>query len=399
MIKLRLAVVNTQSPLYLGGVERRILEVAKRLQGKVETTVYSGSKGALKTPTSVEGVNLVPFWSTDRIFPLDNWTFNQTLARNASKIEADVYEAHTASGYGLLNALWKKSIDRPFIETVHGVLADEYAQAQLSGGLTLRGRVANYFMGQLAAHEKEMAEKATLVVTISAYSKEKIERFYSIKPEKIRIAPNGVDSERFTPIGDCLDLKRWLNIGERKMVLFVGRLIPRKGLNYLIDAAKLMAKENSQTLFVIVGDGPLRNSLSQKVQKQATLSGSFAFLGDVSEEDLPALYRCADVFAFPSLQEGQGIALLEAQSSCKPVVSFDSSGVREAVLDGESGLLVKRDSGALAEALLRLLSDSSLRQKMGQRGREFVVKNLSWDVCADRMFSVYGEAVSLSGKR
>jgi glycosyltransferase involved in cell wall biosynthesis len=398
MIKLRLAVVNTQSPLYLGGVERRILEVAKRLQSKVETTVYSGSKGALKTQTSVEGVNLVPFWSTDSIFPLDNWTFNQTLARNASKIEADVYETHTASGYGLLNSLRKKDIDLPFIETVHGVLADEYAQAQLSSSLTLRGRVANYFMGQLAAHEKEAAEKATLVVTISAYSKQKIEHFYGMKPTKIRIVPNGVDSERFTPKGDCLDLKRRLNIEERKMVLFVGRLIPRKGLNYLIDAAKLVTKENSQTLFVIVGDGPLRNSLSQKVQ-QATLSSNFTFLGDVSEKDLPALFRCADVFAFPSLQEGQGIALLEAQSSCKPVVAFDSSGVREAVLDGESGLLVKRDSSALAEALLRLLSDSSMRQKMGQRGREFVTKNLSWDVCADRMFSVYEEAVTIAGKR
>jgi glycosyltransferase involved in cell wall biosynthesis len=154
MSKLRLAIVNTQSPLYLGGVERRILEVAKRLKSKVETTVYSGTKGALQTPTLIDGARLIPLWSTNRVFPLDNWTFNQTLARNAAKIKADVYEAHTASGYGLLRALRKKGVNLPFVETVHGVLADEYAQGQHTGSLTFRGRFANFFMKQLADYEK-----------------------------------------------------------------------------------------------------------------------------------------------------------------------------------------------------------------------------------------------------
>ena len=203
MKKLRLAVFNTQPPLYLGGVERRILETAKRLQDEVDTTVYSGTKAGLRKTTALNGVTLVPCFSTDAIFPVDNWTFNQTLARNADAIKADVYESHTASGYGLLKAFRKRGVNVPFVQTVHGVLADEYAQAVLRGGTSLRSRLANMFMWQLAKHEEESAKNATLVVTVSNYSRRKILQFYNVDPAKIRIMPNGVDTERFKPNGDC----------------------------------------------------------------------------------------------------------------------------------------------------------------------------------------------------
>jgi phosphatidylinositol alpha-1,6-mannosyltransferase len=109
---------------------------------------------------------------------------------------------------------------------------------------------------------------------------------------------------------------------------------------------------------------------------------------------LPALYNCADVFALPSIQEGQGIALLEAQATAKPVVAFDVGGVSEAMVDKETGLLVKPDSRKLADAILKLLSSWSLREKMGVKGREFVSNNFSWDICAQKMLQVYREALS-----
>ncbi len=398
MTKLRLAVFNTQPPTYLGGVERRILEVAKRLQDNVETTVYSGTKGNLKIALAVEGATLVPLHSTDRIFPLDNWTFNRTLANQAETLVADVYEAHTASGYGLLHAFRKRNVQVPFVQTVHGVLVDEYLQGKLQGG-SLKMRVANLFMRQLGQYEKQAAQNATLVVTISQYSKQKIEILYHIDASKIRIVPNGVDPQRFTPDGDCTELKQRLNLANQPVVLFVGRLIPRKGLAYLVEAAKFILKEHPQTLFVIAGDGPLRNSLTSTVQ-QLGFGANFRFLGDVAEADLPGLYRCADVFAFPSVQEGQGIALLEAQASGKPVVAFDVSAVGEAVRNGESGLLVMRgSSAAFADAISRLLSDASLRANMGAKGRVFVQTELSWDLCASRMLKAYQEAQALAGTR
>jgi len=124
----------------------------------------------------------------------------------------------------------------------------------------------------------------------------------------------------------------------------------------------------------------------------ANLSGNFKFLGNVKEDMLAAAYNCADLLVLPSIQEGQGIVLLEAEASAKPVVAFDVGGVNEALRNGETGLLVKRgNTDELADAVMRLLSDKNLRQKMGVNGRKFVLENYTWDICAEKMLSVYRE--------
>lgn len=394
MKKLRLAVFNTQPPhLYFGGVERRIMETAKSLRNEVDTTVYSGTKAGFKKPASVNGTKLVPCYSTDALFPADNWFFNRTIAQAADKIKADIYEAHAVSGYRFLKTLKKHHIKKPFIQTVHGVLADEYTQALQRGTPTLQAKLANLIMWQLSKLEEEAAKNATLTVTISEYSRRKILQFYGVDETKIRIVPNGVDTQKFKPSENCEPMKRQIGIDNKLCILFVGRLIPRKGLPYLIEAAKQILKEFNQTLFLIVGDGPLRNHLVSHLEKM-NLSDNFAFLGDVSEKALPTLYNCADIFVLPSIQEGQGIALLEAQATAKPIVAFDVGGIREAIIDRETGLLVKPDSRELADALMKLLVNWSLREKMGRRGREFVMDNFSWDICAQKMLQVYREALA-----
>jgi glycosyltransferase involved in cell wall biosynthesis len=393
MKKLSLAVFNTQPPhLYFGGVERRIVETTKRLLNQVDTTVYSGTKAGFKKPTSVNGITIVPCFSTDALFPLDNWFFNKTLSRATDAIKADVYEAHTVSGYGFLKALRKRNIMKPFIQTIHGVLADEYVQSFHDVSPTFRAKLANLLMWQLSRLEGESAKNATLIVTVSKYSSEKIVRFYGVDKAKIRIVTNGVDTQRFRPAQDWGKIKHQIGVSNKQCVLFVGRLIPRKGLPFLVEAAKHIVKERSDTAFVVIGNGPLKNHLISYLEK-INLSGNFVFLGDVNEDMLTALYNCADVFAFPSIQEGLGIALLEAQATAKPVVAFDVGGVHEAMLDKETGLLVKPDSRELADVILRLLSDRSLRERMGRKGRVFVSSNFSWDVCAQRMLQVYREAL------
>jgi len=394
--KLSLAVFNTQPPhLYFGGVERRIVETAKRLRDEVYTTVYSGTKAGFKKSNSIDGTSLVPCFSTDALFPVDNWFFNRTLSDSVDAIKADVYEAHAVSGYGFLRALKKRKIKTPFIQTVHGVLADEYLQALRSGSLSFRAKLANLLMWRLSKLEAESAQNADLTVTVSKYSSQKIVQLYGVERAKIRIVPNGVDPQRFRPFESCKKIKHQIGIDSKLCVLFVGRLIPRKGLAYLIEAAKHVVKERRETAFVIVGNGPLKKHLVAQLEK-LDLASNFVFLGDVNEKLLPALYNCADVFAFPSIQEGQGIALLEAQATAKPVVAFDVGGVHEAVLNNETGYLVKPNSRELADVLLRLLSNFSLREKMGTKGREFVSNNYSWDVCARRMLEVYREALQIA---
>jgi glycosyltransferase involved in cell wall biosynthesis len=395
MEKFRLAVFNTQPPhLYFGGVERRIIETTKRLQNQIDITIYSGTKAGFKKTTSINGVDLVPCYSTDRIFPLDNWFFNRSLTKKAVNIDADVYEAHAVSGYGFPKTLEKQKIKKPFVHTIHGVLADEYEQAKKEGYPSVRGRLANYLMHGLAKLEEETAREATLIVTISNYSLEKIQKHYIIDKNKVRIIPNGVDVEKFKPAGSSEENRRKFGLGDEHCVLFVGSLIPRKGLPFLVEAAKKMVKEEANTKFLIVGDGPLKNQLTSSLEK-ANLLGNFLFMGNLEDDRLSAVFNCADVFVLPSIQEGQGIVLLEAQASGIPVVAFNVGGINEAVRNGETGLLVKPGStGELADALLKLLSDRALKEKMGSNGRRFVSESFTWDICAQKMLKVYYEALA-----
>jgi glycosyltransferase involved in cell wall biosynthesis len=390
--KLKLAVFNTQPPhLYFGGVERRIVETAKLLLNEVDMTVYSGTKKGFNKTTVIDGTTYVPCFSTDKLYPLDNWVFNRTISGMVDTIEADVYEAHTVSGYGFLKALKKRKISKPFIHTIHGVLADEYIQSSKSVSPSLRMKLSNVFMRRLARTEKETAKQATLIVTVSRYSAQKIVQLYDVEETKIRIVPNGVNPQKFKPTEDCKKVKHLIGLNGEQVILFVGNLIPRKGLHFLIEAAKQVIKEFKETKFVVVGDGPLKNHLISYSKEQG-VSGNFVFLGDVTEDMLHRLYNCADVFASPSIQEGQGISLLEAQATAKPVVAFNVTAINEIVKNNETGLLVKPDSHELAHALLSLLSDKPLREKMGRSGREFVSKNYSWNICAQKMLQIYSEA-------
>ncbi|MGE5575133.1 MAG: glycosyltransferase family 4 protein [Ignavibacteria bacterium] len=395
MEKFRLAVFNTQPPhLYFGGVERRIMETCKRLQSQTNVTVYSGTKAGFKKTTCINGVRFVPFYSTDRIFPLDNWFFNRSLTKEVNNINADLYEGHVVSGYGFPKALKKKKTKKPFIHTIHGVLADEYEQSKKEGNLSVRGKLVNYFMHNLSKLEEETAHEASLIVTISNYSLEKIQKYYHIDKNKVRIAPNGVDIEKFKPAGTPRENKLNFGLGEEPCILFVGSLVPRKGLHFLVEAAKKIVKEKADTKFLIVGDGPLKNQLTASL-REANLSNNFKFMGNFKDDIMPAVYNCADVFVLPSIQEGQGIVLLEAQASGKPVVAFDVGGVNEALHNGETGLLAERgNTGELADALLKLLSDKSLREKFGANGRRFVSESYTWDISAKKMLAVYYEALA-----
>jgi glycosyltransferase involved in cell wall biosynthesis len=248
-------------------------------------------------------------------------------------------------------------------------------------------------MWQLSKIEENSARNATLIVTVSKYSSKKIVQFYSVDKAKIRIVPNGVDPQMFRPIEGLEKLKRRIGIDNRQCILFVGGLIPRKGLHFLMEAAKQVVKENKEIRFVIVGDGPLKNHLIA-YSKKSGIYNNFVFLGNVSDDSLSKLYNCADVFVLPSVQEGQGLALLEAQATAKPVVAFNVGGVSEIVLDKQTGRLIEPDSIELAKVILSLLSDKSLREKMGHLGREFVCNNFSWDICAQKMFQIYNEALT-----
>jgi glycosyltransferase involved in cell wall biosynthesis len=184
----------------------------------------------------------------------------------------------------------------------------------------------------------------------------------------------GVDVSRYKPklanLSQVKALRQTIGLSERERVVgFIGRLVPQKGLPHLLAAAAILKKRYSDIRFVIVGDGPLGNELKSTA---ALLNDNcIIFLGERS--DIPELLAVFDILVVPSEWEAFGIVNIEGMAAAKPVVAFDIDGIPEAIVHGETGLLVPhRDSHALASAIAQLLDDAPLRRRMGAAGRRRV---------------------------
>ena len=182
-----------------------------------------------------------------------------------------------------------------------------------------------------------------------------------------------------------------------RSVLFVGRLIERKGVSHLIRALGAVRRQTPARL-VVIGDGPERARLEQ-VTREAGMAESVEFRGRVSDEELRLAYAAADVFVLPSVldarqdTEGLGVVLLEAMNYGVPVIASDIGGITDIVQHGQTGLLVPAgDEGALGVALSRVLSDAALSRRLGEAGRKRLHDAFSWDRIVDQWEEVYARA-------
>jgi rhamnosyl/mannosyltransferase len=196
-----------------------------------------------------------------------------------------------------------------------------------------------------------------------------ISPFVSKYRNKCRLVPYGISLEKFNLTGALARKAAELRNG-RPVILFIGRMVHYKGLEYLIQAMSVLPAE-----LWIIGTGPLEASLKQQTA-QLHLQGKIKFLGSVPDEDLPAYYHACDIFALPSITNSEmfGMVQLEAAACRKPVVSTSlPTGVSTVNQHGVTGLLVPPgDAQALAASLKQLLDSYSLRQEMGEAGRSRV---------------------------
>ena len=218
-----------------------------------------------------------------------------------------------------------------------------------------------------------------------AVSKPAMEFVNKHLPGDYTIIPNGVDLEHFSPdvppIDEFCDGK--LNI------LFTGRLEKRKGANYLLKAYQRVKEEIPDSRLIIVGPGTrLRNKYEKQVRRDGLKD--VVFIGYASYDDLPRYYKTADIFCAPATgQESFGIVLLEAMALGKPIVASNIEGYASLVTPGAEGLLVPpKDKEALAQALISLMTDESLRQQMGARGI-LKAKEYDWKYLAQRILDYY----------
>jgi len=209
------------------------------------------------------------------------------------------------------------------------------------------------------------------------------------------IIPNGIDVEHFSPsvspIEEFCDGK--LNI------LFVGRLERRKGLTYLIKAYQQVKQEIPSSRLIVVGPGTRPRTKYEKWIRRNGLK-DVVFIGFASYAELPRYYKTADVFCAPATsRESFGIVLLEAMALGKPVVATNIEGYASVVTHGEEGLLVPpKDSRELAQTLISVMSDETLRQQMGARGM-LKAGQYSWEHVAQRVFDYYNRVLSESQQR
>ena len=211
----------------------------------------------------------------------------------------------------------------------------------------------------------------------------------------IRDRYNGVDTERFNPKVNGDNIRKAYELGESPVVLYLGRLAPYKGVQFLIEAIPLVLKEVPKAKFLIGGairyDTPDLWRLVKKLRiKKATI-----FAGYVPDDVVPNFYACCDVFCYPSLWEGFGLTPAEAQACGKPVVAFNTCAIPEVVENNRTGLLVEpKNVGALADALISLLKDKERRVRMGLEARKRVLRLFSWDKAAEQTLQVYREVLS-----
>lgn len=219
-------------------------------------------------------------------------------------------------------------------------------------------------------------QRADAIVAVSRFTKKALIRLMGVDPDKVELIHNGVDIERFRPGLKRTDLVERHALQDKRVILTVGRLVPRKGFDAIIRALPRILADVPNAHYLIIGGGDFRPMLEHLVH-ELSLQSHVSFAGQVAGDDLADYYRICDVFAMPNREmpdgdtEGFGLVFLEANACGKPVVGGIAGGAVEAVRDGENGLLVDGWSVTnVAEAITRLLVDAELHRHISERGLE-----------------------------
>ncbi|MCZ6689059.1 MAG: glycosyltransferase family 4 protein [Planctomycetota bacterium] len=250
-----------------------------------------------------------------------------------------------------------------------------FLRAYRGGGLTLREQIDKWIDFPFRYLEGVMgARLSDRLVAVSRDGCRQISTDYATRAQRV---PNGVDPDRFGPGVDGTAFRRDLGLEDAQLILFAGRFVGRKGVEYLLEAFARLAPRHPKAHLLLVGRG--RRDYSSQIRR-LRISDRARILREVPHERMPEIYAAADIFCLPSLYEGLPLAILEAMAAGKPVVSTRTDGIPEAIRQGETGILVPAGRvDPLCLALDLLLRSPSLRKRLGEAARRAVVSEYSWD--------------------
>jgi phosphatidylinositol alpha-1,6-mannosyltransferase len=363
--------VTNDFPPKLGGIQSYLWELWRRLDPDSFTVLTTPHDGARA-------------WDAAQAFRVERVPKRMLMPTRAMGRHIDSLAAETGAGLVMLDPALPVGLVGPRLSRPYGVVLHG-AEVTVPGRLP----VSRPLLGRLLRGAAE-------VVAAGGYPAAEAERAAG-RPLPVTVVPPGVDTERFRPLDPEARAKARARFGlpeDGRVVLSLSRLVPRKGMDVLVEAAARLASTRPDLVVAIGGNGRDRARLDRLVSRTGA---PVRMLGRVPDNDLPDLYGCADVFAMLCRtrwggleQEGFGIVFLEAAACGVPQVAGDSGGAAEAVADGETGVVVGRpsDAGAAAAALAGLLDDPTRSRAMGAAARSRAVAEFGYDRLAGRLGEV-----------
>lgn len=307
-----------------------------------------------------------------------------SCVRLARKQKPDAIHTHWLLPQGLVGAMVSKISGKPHLATIH------------AGGLVALGRMP--FKRLIA---KFIVKNSSAISAVSGFIKRKFlnlldDKTRSEADSKISTIPMGVHPERFE--GKNTSESRTL-LGLKRsdfVVLFVGRLSEKKGVEDLLVAFQSLSQEGARLW--IVGSGPLHQNLKDRASGQG--SGEVQFFGRVSDDKLDELYLAADVVAVPSVTtsygdvEGLPVVVMEAMAAGKPVIGTDVGGISDAIENEKTGLLIpERSPEIIASALRRLYGDEEFRETLAKNAAEKAKALYSWSTISEKFDSILEDMI------
>ena len=326
-------------------------------------------------------------------------TLDRDLQMCGRNIDADVVHCHT--WYTHMAGIWAKlNYGIPLVITTHSLEPlRPWKREQLGGGYDFSCWV-----------EKMAIEMADAVIAVSKDTKADVERLFNVKPERLKVIYNGIDTEEYKKTDSVANISNFGFDPKKPYVLFVGRITRQKGISQLIQAIPQIDK-NAQV--VLCAGAPDTQELADEckglIEEVQKVRDGVVWIQDVvPHEELRVLYSHATVFATPSLYEPFGIINLEAMSCGTPVVGSAVGGIPEIIVDGETGFLVplkpvsetnfepadpKAFQTDFAGKLNRILEKPELAKKMGEVSRKRAIDVFSWKAIAKQTFDFYAECI------
>lgn len=361
---------------HVGGIENYVQQISRRLVERGhDVTIYTLNIPRTNKYEIIDGIKIHRF--NARFSLLNNHFSFQMLTELMKKNDYDIIHAHGylqfTTNYSIISAFKAKT---PLIITSHGSIDYEDWKKYVS-----------------ILYHKSLGlwtlSKASSVIALSP-SQYKIVESYGAK--NITIIPNGIDIQDIKFESDCNEIRKEYGLNKETIILFVGSIIARKGIEYLIDAMKFI---NSNAVLLIVG-GTLKGeeNYKEKIDKKIKEENikNVIFTGRINKKMLREAYNIADIFVLPSFAEGLPTVLLEAMAYKKAIVASDIPGNSDLIQNGYNGILFRpKDSNELSNRINELIANPNKRKTLGINAFNSISANYSWDQITRNIEKLYNE--------